>query len=164
MPSFADSFGLGAITAWLSGSSKSESDVGRSSVDSTKPKTPSRMQKITISRDLIKGKTFEEAMAAVMAGMPPSTTDSEEADGLADEFAVTSLSENASSGADTVGHSYPQHEHEEEAPATKAAFETSSDMPPGCQCCDWAFQTEYAFRKVMQASQALGPGSTDYYE
>ena len=164
MPSFPGSFGLGAVAAWLSRSSKSESDVGRSSAKSRKPKTHGRKQKLTISSDFIEGKTFEETMAAVMAVMPPSPTDSEDADGLADGLAATSLSENKSTDTDTVGHSQPQQEHQEEAHAKKDVVETSSNVQPGCQCCDWAFQTEYAFRKVMQASQALGPGSTEYYE
>lgn len=160
MPSFTNPFGLGAITAWLSGSSKSENDINGSSAKSKNPKTPRKWKKITISSDMIEGKTFEEAMDALMAVVPESMTESEEADGLADELAATSLSENPSADPGPGSHSHIQHESEE--PSTDNS--TLKTAKPGCQCCDWAFQTEIMFRTVMQDAQTFGPGSTEYYE
>lgn len=115
---------------------------------------------------MIEGKTFEEAMAALMAVMPESPTEVEEVDGLADDVAATSLSEDAPTGANAVGYSHIhiQHEREEEPSTEKSALETFNDAKPGCQCCDWAFQTELMFRTVMRDSQKLGAGSTEYYE
>ena len=157
-------FGLSALTGWLSGSSKAENDTTERSAKSKKPAKHGRLQTVTISSDLIKGKTFEEAMAALMDAMPPSPSGSEETDELANELEATSLSETASADDDTVSPKHSQHENAEKPAASNAAQNTSDKDKPGCQCCDWAFASEYAAIKVMQAAKPLGLGSTAYFE
>ena len=99
-----------------------------------------------------------------MDALPTSPTDAEEVDVLADELEATPLSENVSTSTETASHDHNQYHNAEEPPAMKAALETSNNPEPGCQCCNWAFVTEYTFRKVMHEAQSLGPGSTEYYE
>ncbi len=151
---------LSALTGWLSGSSQVDYDTTESSAKSKKPAKHGRLRTVTISSDLIKGKTFEEAMAALMDAMPTSPSGS----GEADELEPTSLSETASTDGDTVSPSHTKHESAEELSASKAAHNTSNEVKPGCQCCDWAFVTEYAAIKVLQAAKPLGLGSTAYFE
>ena len=164
MPSLTDILSLRNLSNWLSGSSTAVQDTAKSP---TKPKRGAkhgRLQMIALSSDMMEGKTFEEAMAAAMAAMPPSTTESEETDELADDLEATALSETMSSCRDSVSDNKTQRENEEEPPATDAALKKLNDAKPGCQCCDWAVRTEYAYMKTMQAAKSFGRGSTGYYE
>lgn len=164
MPPLTEILSLRTLSNWLSGSSTVVQDTARSS---TKPKRGAkhgRQQTIALSSDMIEGKTFEEAMAAVTAAMPPSTTESEERDELADDLGATALSETMSSCTHSVSDNKTQHENEEEPPATNAALKELNDAKPGRQCCDWAVRTEYAYMKTMQAAKRFGRGSTGYYE
>ena len=160
MPSFAESLGLGALTSWLSGSSKTKTDTVGSSAEPKKHAKPSKVRTITISSDMLEGKTFEEAMAAV----PFSVTDSEETDELADELEATTLSENTIPDSGTGSHSQTECENAGGTPIKNAALQNSSNLEPGSQCCGGAFQTENAVTKVMKAAGSLGLGSTEYFE
>ena len=88
---------------------------------------------------MAEGRTFEQAMAAVMAAMPASSTDSEKADELADALEVTTLSKNISPEA-----------------GTDAKIRIKQD--------DADVTKENVLTETMQAAVALGPGSTEYYE
>lgn len=159
MPSFAESLGLGALTSWLSGSSKTKTDTVRSSAEPKKHAKPSK-RAITISSDMFEGKTFEEAMATISS----SLTDLEETDVLVDELEATTLSENTIPDSGTGSHSQTECENAGGTPIKNAALQNSSNLEPGSQCCGWAFQAEYAVTKVMKAAGSLGLGSTEYFE
>lgn len=148
MPSYAESFGLGALTSWLSGSSKTETDTVGSSAEPKKHAKPSKVRTITMSSDILEGNTFEEAMAAISS----SLTDSEEMDELADELEATTLSENAIPDSGTGSHSQTECENAGGTPIKNAALQNS------------AFQTECAVTKVMKAAGSLGLGPTEYFE
>lgn len=96
MPSFGESFGLGALTSWLSGSSKADKDEVGSSEKLTENAYPKGARATTTWSEMVGGKTFAQAMAAVMADIPPSPTDAEKADKLADALKATTLSEHVS--------------------------------------------------------------------
>ena len=160
MPSFAESLGLGAFNSWLSGSSKTETDTVGSSAEPKKHAKPSKLRTTTISSDMLEGKTFEEAMAAISS----SLTNSEETDELADELQATTLSGNAIPDSGTDSHRQTECENAGGPPIKNATLQNSSNLKPGSQCCGCAFQTEYAVTKVMQAAGSLGLGSTEYFE
>ena len=138
MPSLGESLGLGALTSWLSRPSQADKDRVDSSgePEDAKPKTK---QTTTTWSEMAEGRTFEQAMAAVMAAMPASSTDSEKADELADALEVTTLSENISPEA-----------------GTDAKFRIKQDNADVTK--------ENVLTETMQAAVALGPGSTEYYE
>ena len=136
MPSFGKSLGLGAVTSWLSGSSKTDKDEVGSSEKLKENANPKDTQASTTWSEMVGGKTFEQAMAAVMADMPPSPTDAEKADELADALEATTLSGNSS----------------------------SKYLKSGCQCGDKISEKENAVTETMEAADSLGPGSIEYFE
>ena len=162
MPSFGESFGLGALTSWLSASSKTDKDEVPSSEKLKENAHPKETRATTTWSEMVGGKTFAQAMAAVMADMPPSPTDAEKADELADALKATTLSENVSSKDEADGYIYV--ENAEEPSPVSVAIQNFSDLDSGCQCGDKVYEKENAVTEVMEAAGSLGPGSTEYFE
>ena len=163
MPSLGESFGLGTLTSWLSGSSKTDTknEVGGS--EKLKENSHAKEAGATTTwSEMVGGKTFAQAMAAVMADMPPSPTDAEKADELADALKATTLSENASSKDDADSHTHI--ENTEEPSPLSVAIQNFSDLDSGSQCGDNVLKKENAFTEIMEAAGSLGPGSTEYFE
>ena len=162
MPSFGESFGLGALTSWLSGSSKTDKDEVGSSEKLKENAHSKGTQATTTWTEMVGGKTFAQAMAAVLADMPPSPTDAEKADELADALQATTLSENVSSKDEADG--YIHIENTEEPSPVNVAIQKSSDLDSQCQCGDKVFEKENAAMEIIEAAGSLGPGSTEYFE
>ena len=162
MPSFGESFGLGALTSWLPGSSKTDKDEVGSLEKPTEKAHPKGTRATTTWSEMVGGKTFTQAMAAVMADMPPSPTDAEKADELADALKATTLSENVSSKDEADG--YIHIENAEEPSPVSVAIQNFSDLNSGCQCGDKLFEKENAVTEIMEAAGSLGPGSIEYFE
>ena len=165
MPSLANLFSLGALSAWLSGSSQADENVVAEK--STKSKgcvKNGKLQTNTSSGDFTDGKTFEEAMAALMAAVPPPPADLQETNEIAHKLRGTSISETVSPDAGLVIHDDVQLESGEEPSAVKADLETSNDLKTGRQCCDATFESEYAFSKIKQAASRFGSGSAEFFE
>ena len=162
MPSFGEISGLGALTSWLSGSSKTDKDEMGSSEKLKENAHPKETRATTTWSEMVGGKTFEQAMAAVMADMPPSPTDAEKADELADALKAITLSENVSSKDEADG--YIHVETAEEPSPVNFAIQDSSDLDSGCQCGDKVWEKENAVTEIMEAAGSLGPGSTEYFE
>ena len=112
--------------------------------------------------EMVGGKTFEQAMAAVMADMPPSPTDAEKADELANVLEATTLSENLSSKDEPDG--YIDIGNAEEPSSVNVAVQNSSDLNSGCQSRDKILEKENAVTEIMEAAGSLRPGSTEYFE
>ena len=162
MPSFGESFGLGPLTSWLSWSSKTDKDEASSSEKLKQDAHPEDTRASTTWSEMVGGKTFEQAMAAVMADMLPSPTDAEKADELVDALKATTLSENASSKHEANG--YLDTEKAEEPSPVNVAIQNSSDLDSGCHCGDKEYEKENAVMEIMEVAGSLGPGSTEYFE
>ena len=162
MPSFGESFGLGALTSWLSGSSQTDKDGMGSSENSKQDAHSGDTRASTTWSEMVGGKTFEQAMAAVMADMPPSPTDAEKADELADVLEATTLSKNSSSKDES--DSYIDLGNAEEPSSVNVAMQNSSHLNSGSQSCDKIFEKENLVTKILEAAGSLGPGSTEYFE
>ena len=162
MPSFGESLGLGALTSWLSSSSKTDKDEVGSSEKLKENAHPKDTQASTTWSEMVGGKTFEQAMAAVMADMPPSPTGTKKADELADALEATTLSEKSSSKDEADG--YVNIENAEEPSPVNFATQSSSDLNSGCQCGDKMFKKENAVTEAMKAAYSLEPGSIEYFE
>ena len=162
MPSFGESFGLGALTSWLSGSSKTYKDEVSSSEKLMENAYPKGTGATTTWTEMVGGKTFAQAMAAVMADMPPSPTDAEKADALADALKATTLSENVSPKDEA--DEYIHIEIAQESSPVNAAIQNSSDRNSGCQRGDETSEKEIAIKEIIEAAHSRGPGSTEHFE
>ena len=162
MPSFGESFGLGPLTSWLSWSSKTDKDEASSSEKLKEDAQPEDTQASTTWSEMVGGKTFEQAMAAVMADMLPSPTEAEKTDELADALEATTLSETLFSKDEADG--YIDIENAEEPSPVNVSAQNSSDLNSERQCRDTNFEKERAVTEIMEAADSLGPGSTEYFE
>lgn len=166
MPSFGESFGLRGLTAWLPGNTKKseDKDTAESTINSEKRAKPGKLENITMSSDIVKGKTCEEALTALTTAMPESPIDSDEVDELADGLEATSLSATACSAADTLSHNHTAVGNEERVNGMDANPPGLINLKPDCQCCNSAYKTEFAVTNIMQEAGSFGPGSTEYFE
>ena len=162
MPTLGESLGLGTIASWLSGSSKTNKDAVSGTLTPKEAADPNRLETTTTWSQMVNGKTFEQAMAVVMAGIPPSPTDVEEKDKLADALKASTLSEKAPSTIEADG--YIHIENSEEPSPADADLQNSSDLTLGRLDCDKVYAKENAIKQIMEVAGSLGLGSTEYFE